>query len=159
MGFKFVYDSINLVINFRKNVCYKNLQHKVYCQKIAHSALKSELQEKKDSQTRGAQYYSHFTRIYSTDKSSVVQSVHLLSMKKHLHHRLNFKKKLEIFYCGFVAMKYVCKSVQIGKYCISSRRHKKQLHFFDTLHSHSKQNKYICCVKKGIKLCSTRRKL
>jgi len=30
-------------------VCYKNLQHKVYCQKIAHSALKSELQEKKDS--------------------------------------------------------------------------------------------------------------
>ena len=49
MEFKFVYDSINLVINFRKNVCYKNLQHEVYCQKIAHSALKSELQEKKDS--------------------------------------------------------------------------------------------------------------
>ena len=47
MEFKFVYDSINLVINFRKNLCYKNLQHEVYCQKIAHSALKSELQEKK----------------------------------------------------------------------------------------------------------------
>jgi hypothetical protein len=47
MGFKFVYDSINFVINFRKNVCYKNLQHKVYYQKTAHSALKSELQEKK----------------------------------------------------------------------------------------------------------------
>jgi hypothetical protein len=32
-------------------------------------------------------------------------------MKKRLHHRLNFKKKLEIFFCGFVAIKYVCKSV------------------------------------------------
>jgi uncharacterized protein YlbG (UPF0298 family) len=47
----------------------------------------------------------------------------------------------------------------MGKYCIFSSRHKKQLHFFDTLHSHSKQNKYICCVKKGIKLGANDKRL